>query len=332
MIFHPGIIGLMLSSLGIVFIAIYCSFYAWQTVRHWDIRSGSERQLILERRTYLISLFLSCIFVFQILLYFLFIFTVDRLHILITGAMCAAGALNANSFGYPALILKTLVIFLAGIWLILNHVDNRAVDYPLVRIKYKLLLAVMPVLVIEAVLQAAYFINLRPDIITSCCGTLLSSETSAPASGLWRSSSPYMKSFFFGSSAATIAAGVYCYRKESGGWFFGWISAFNLAVSLTSILTFISVYIYEMPTHHCPFCFLQKGYGYIGYPLYTALFGGSILGLGVASLMPFRKIQSLSGIITAARKRMSLHAAVLILVFVMIVLGEIAFSDFISDG
>jgi len=41
-----------------------------------------------------------------------------------------------------------------------------------------------------------------------------------------------------------------------------------------AILSFISVYFYELPTHHCPFCILQKEYGYVGYPLYLTLFGG----------------------------------------------------------
>lgn len=332
MIFHPAIIGLIMSSIGSLFIAVYCSFYAWQIVRNWDIRSGSERQLNMERRTYLISLFLSCSFAFQALSYFLFIFTVDRLHPLITGAMCAAGSLNANPFGYPALAVKTLALFLAGIWLILNYVDNRAVDYPLVRVKYILLLALAPVLVIDAALQTAYFSNITPNIITSCCGTLFSAEDSALDNELWRFSSVHMKSFFFGSSAATIAAGVYCCRTDRGGWLLGSLSALNFTVSLISILAFISIYIYELPTHHCPFCFLQKEYGYIGYPMYMALFGGSILGMGVASLMPFRKIKSLSGIVSETQKRISLQAAILVLAFVMIVLWKIVFSNYIPDG
>ena len=54
--------------------------------------------------------------------------------------MCAAGTLNVNAYGYPTLVLKVLNCLLAGIWLILNHADNRADDYPLIRKKYALLL------------------------------------------------------------------------------------------------------------------------------------------------------------------------------------------------
>ena len=44
--------------------------------------------------------------------------------------MCAAGTLNVNAYGYPALILKVVNAVLAGQWLILNHADNRVPDYP----------------------------------------------------------------------------------------------------------------------------------------------------------------------------------------------------------
>jgi len=332
MIFHPAIIGLFLSSAAILFMALYCSFYGLQIIRRWDIRSGSELQLLLERRTYLLSVFLSVIFTVQILSGFLFIFTVDQLSHFFTGAMCAAGSLSANVYGYPTLVFKILALLPAGIWLILNYVDNRAVDYPLVRTRYILLLALMPILVTEAVLQASYFIHLKPNIITSCCGTLFSGESAILDADNWNLPSPLVKLAFFGCSAAVIGAGIYNFRSGNGAWILGGVSLLNLAVSLFSIISFISPYIYELPTHHCPFCLLQKEYGYIGYPLYTALFGGSILGAGTAALEPFRNIPSLSAIIPVTQKRISITAAVLIFVFVMIVVVEMAFTSFVPNG
>jgi hypothetical protein len=66
----------------------------------WNIKSGSELQLGLERQTYLVSTILSYTFVFQILSLFLYIYTADNLHNLFVGAMCAAGTLNVNEYGY----------------------------------------------------------------------------------------------------------------------------------------------------------------------------------------------------------------------------------------
>ena len=52
---------------------------------------------------------------------FLFVATVDRLHPLLPGAMCAAGSLNASRFGYPAFAAKLLAFLLCGLWLIVNR-------------------------------------------------------------------------------------------------------------------------------------------------------------------------------------------------------------------
>jgi hypothetical protein len=41
---------------------------------------------------------------------------------------------------------------------------------------------------------------------------------------------------------------------------------------------FFGTYIYELPTHHCPFCMLQKEYNYIGYIIYIFLFLGTFYG------------------------------------------------------
>jgi hypothetical protein len=332
MIFHPAIIGLFFSSILIGFMVLYCAFYGIQIVRRWDILSGSELQLSLERRTYLISTFLSYIFGFQLLSLFLFIFTADQLHPFFVGAMCAAGSLFANAYGYPVLLLKILNFFMAGLWLILNHADNQASDYPLIRKKYIFLLVLAPFILAEAALQAGYFLQLNPSIITSCCGTLFSAEGAGISPDIGALPGSVTKTMFFGSMTATLASGVYYCLKERGAWLFAVLSALNCVAALLSILSFISLYVYELPTHHCPFCLLQKEYGYIGYPLYLTLFAGSILGIGVGALMPFGNIRSLSETIPATQKRIALAAVVLFTLFAMIVVWKMISTDFILEG
>ena len=120
-------------------------------------RSGSEPQLDLERRTYLISTLMAYALVFQLVSLFLFIYTADNLHTFFIGAMCAAGSLNVNRCGYPTFILKIINFLLAGLWLIVNYCDNRGYDYPLIREKYTLLLWITPLILAEAVMQGSYF-------------------------------------------------------------------------------------------------------------------------------------------------------------------------------
>ena len=75
-------------------------------LRRWDLTSGSELQLALERRTYLVSTILTNAFGFQLVSLFLLVFTADRLHTQFVGAMCATGSLNANPVGWTALAVE----------------------------------------------------------------------------------------------------------------------------------------------------------------------------------------------------------------------------------
>ena len=332
MIFHPSILALYVASILISFMVLYSASYGLQILRKWDIQSGSEEQLILERKTYLISTLLTYVFGFELLSLFLFIFTVDRLHTFFVGAMCAAGTLYVNGFGYPTLILKMINFLLAGLWLILNYADNRGYDYPLIRTKYLLLLNLAPLILIEMALQANYFLRLDPYIITSCCGSLFSIKEGGLTSEIVALPSIPMKIVFYLAMALTVSSGVYFYLKNRGAYLFSSLSSLTFLISLASILSFISIYFYELPTHHCPFCILQKEYGYIGYPLYMALFGGTISGMGVGVLMPFRTIKSLSEVLPSIQRRLTIASLILFILFTAVVTYGMVFSGLILEG
>ncbi|MBE0584367.1 MAG: hypothetical protein IH612_11490, partial [Desulfofustis sp.] len=129
---HPAILALLLGSGLIAGMLCYSAWEGARIIRSWDINSGSERQLRLERRTYLVSALMSYALGFQVLSLFLFIYTADALSPLFVGAMCAAGSLNVNDFGYPTLIIKIISCLCAGVWLIVNYTDNQGYDYPLI--------------------------------------------------------------------------------------------------------------------------------------------------------------------------------------------------------
>ena len=329
MIFHPSILALYVSSILIAFVVFYAAFYGVQILRRWNIESGSEGQLILERKTYLISTLLTYLLGFELLSLFLYVFTADRLHTFFVGAMCAAGTLYVNDYGYPALILKVVNFLLAGLWLILNYTDNRGYDYPLIRKKYMFLLIMAPLILAEVILQANYFLRLRPNIITSCCGSLFSAGENGFTSEIVALPTIPMKAAFYLSVTLTVASGACFYRKGRGGYLFSSMSAVTLIVSFASILSFISPYFYELPTHHCPFCILQREYGYIGYPLYIMLFGGGISGMGTGVLMPFREIKSLCETVPSIQKRLAFISVILFLLFTGVVTFGMIFSNLV---
>ena len=332
MTFHPATLALHVSSILIAFMILYSTYYGIRILRRWDIESGSELQLALERRTYLISALLTYTFGLQLFSLFLFIFTADTLHTLFVGAMCVAGSLYVNGYGYPALILKIITFLLAGLWLILNYADNRGYNYPLIKKKYFFLISITPFILAEMVLQWNYFLRLSPDVITSCCGSLFSTGTGTMTSEIASLPTIPMKVTFYITFALTIASGIHFYLKDRGGYVFASLSAVAFLVSILSILSFISLYYYELPTHHCPFCILQKEYGYIGYPLYLSLLGGTVLGVGVGVLMPFRKIESLSESLPPLQRRLAFASFILYALFAALVTWRMVFSDFILEG
>ena len=88
MILQPAVLALLVGSLLTSFMLLYALCYGIRILARWNIKSGSELQLTLERRTYLISTILSYTMAFQLLSLFLFIYTADHLHSQFSGAMC----------------------------------------------------------------------------------------------------------------------------------------------------------------------------------------------------------------------------------------------------
>ena len=326
MILQPAVLALLLIALLVAGMGLYAGFYGMRILSRWDPASGSEGQLELERRTYLISTIMSYILSFELMSLFLFIYTADDIHILFTGAMCAAGTLAVNSFGYPALLLKAVNFLLAGVWLVVNYVDNKGYDYPLIKFKYELLNVVVVLLLQESVLLLAYFAGVKPDVITSCCGSLFSHESASFSGDL--ASLPHlpMQIAFFTSMAVTAVSGSLFYLRDRAGYLFSGAATVTFLLSATSVVSFICLYFYELPTHHCPFCLLQKEYGFVGYVLYATLFSGAVAGIATGVLMPFRKVGSLTGIIPAIQRRLTLGTLACYLLFTLIVCWKMIFS------
>ena len=328
MIQHPAILALTIASLLTALMMIYAGWYGTRILKKWDLHSGSEQQLDLERRTYLISVILSYTLLFQIASLFLYIFTADNLHTQFTGAMCAAGSLSVNNYGYPVLILKIINCLLAGVWLIVNHVDTRGYDYPLIKAKYRLLNILVPFLLLEVIFQFIYFYNLKADVITSCCGSLFSTNKHSIAGEIAGLPNGPMQLAFFGMMAITASIGIVFYVKGKGGGIFSFFSSLTFVIAAASLVSFICLYFYELPSHHCPFCILQKEYCYIGYALYATLLGGAISGLGVGALLPFTSHPSLSRIIPAIQRRLALITLALYLTFTLIVIWRMLSTSF----
>lgn len=332
MLFHPAVIAILLASgLGVAMLLAAAPFAA-QVIRRWDAGSGSELQLVLERRTYLFSTLLAFVFAAQLLGLLLFVFNADAMAVMFVGAMCAVGTLNVNSWGFPALGAQVALFFLAAVWLAINHLDNQAPDYPLVRLKYALFLAFGPLLAGSFALQLAYFQGLRADVITSCCGSLFSADTQGlsadlsalpPRPALWG---------FYGSLALAAAAAGHAWLRRRSGPLLALASALAFGAAMAGILSFLSLYVYEHPHHHCPFCILKPEYGHQGYALYIPLFVATAAGLAAGAVQLCGRKASLRDRAPALTGRLAATAGAGFLLFAVVATAMIWRSNLILLG
>lgn len=322
MIFQPAIIALLLAAgLSVAMLAV-ASPFALQLIRHWDLGSGSERQLRLERLTYLFSMMVALVCGLQVLSTLLFVFNADRMSVMFVGAMCAVGTLNANAYGFPALYAQLVAFFFAATWLAINRLDNQARDYPLTRIKYRLLLAYAPLAAAVLYLQFNYFIRLEADVITSCCGSLFSEEADTVASEVSALAPARAMSVFYATLGGAILLAAWHWKSGGhrlwSGLAVGTASVAAFFAALAGVVAFVSLYIYEHPHHHCPFCILKPEYGYQGYLLYIPLFAAAAAGLAAGVLRMFGGRPSLATLAPQASARLAGIAAAGFVLFMLV--------------
>lgn len=336
MIFHHAALAVLLVGAVTLLAVVAVVPHAVAVLRHWDTGSGSGRQLVLERRTTLVSAVVAVMLVAQAAALLLFVFNADRMATMFVGAMCAVGTLQVNRWGFPALFAQIASLFVAGMWLTLNAVDVRSPHYPLTRAKHGLLLAVVPLSCVSFALQFAYFAGLRADVITSCCGSMFSAATGAVAGELtgafvgWPPSLAVPAFFAVMAAVAALAFLVAC--RGRGGALLGVAGVVGLVVALLAIVAFVAPYVYEDPRHHCPFCILKAEYSYRGYLLYVPLFGATAAALGALALQPFSGRAFVAGQVERATRTLATVSGTLFVAFALVVAWVIAVSRLVLIG
>lgn len=293
MIFQPSVLALLLASSLNALLLGGAGVFALILLKHWNPAIGCQRQIALERRTHLVSTLVGLSLLPGLPALALFVHTADAMAPFFTGAMCAVGSLKVNAWGMPALYSMLAGFFMSAAWLVLNHLDGLGWDTPLIQVKYRLLLVLAPVAVAQAALMWLYFLDLKPEVITSCCGSLFGPAASGVAAELAAMPAALAKPGFFAVLLVTFATGSALLAKRRFGKTFGLLAALNFPVSLVAIVAFIAPYIYEQPNHHCPFCLLQAEHGHAGWVLYPLLFLATATGIG-AGLSAAVRADSLS--------------------------------------
>ncbi len=241
----------------------------------WDINSTLPSQYKLEKQSYLVATIIKYILFIKLPMFLYFIFVQDKLSIYIPGAMCAVGVVNSTSYGFYAMIVKIINLYLFSSWIVVNKVDLENEKMPYTRIKFIFFIIIYFFLMSEITLQVMEFFSLDPTKIVSCCSTVFSATGKSYISSLMSLPHYIILSVFY----ANFILLALTYRLKNSI-YFTILNIIFILTSIISLIAFFGTYIYQLPTHHCPFCMLQGYYHYVGYILYTALFVGTFSAIG----------------------------------------------------
>ncbi|WP_041959063.1 hypothetical protein [Sulfurospirillum arsenophilum] len=275
----PEIIALLTLDAIFLFLGLIALFASGRIALWWDNQKSTPLQYTLSKQSYLVSTIIKYIFMLKLPLFLFFIYTCDKLSSIIAGAMCASGVVNSVDFGLYLTLFKLLNLYLFGFWLLLHYTDINNEKLPYTRLKFALFVLFSLPLFAEIGLEIAFFVGLNISKIVSCCGTLFSATSSSYISLFFVVDELLWVGGFYGFFALSIVA----FRlKNTPVMIFA--NSMFLIFSIISLIVFFSPYVYELPTHRCPFCLLQKEYYYVGYLLYTLLFAGTFYGIGGGAL------------------------------------------------
>lgn len=332
MLLHPAVLSLMWCSAAIGGIAIVAAITGVTIAVGWDSEDGSRRQLTRERRSLLVSSGIKLVLGWQLVSLFLFVAAADHLHSLFSGAMCAAGTLNASPFGYPTLLIKIAVFVLCGLGLVVMRASAAAWTTGLVRFKHLYVLVLAAALVVENVLQIRYFTDLDPEIITSCCATIFRVGADGFGADLAGVSMGTSRLAFFGGFTLTLGAGTqYLVRGTSPAFFSAQVPVLTI-LAVVAVISWVAPGFYQLPTHHCPFCLLSWRYGFVGHALYGALALALVAGCGSWLVYSLRSLDRFASIKPGVERRLCAVSMAGFVVFSLIALWPTLTSGVRLDG
>lgn len=254
----------------LLFIAFLNSIFI---IKNWDFEKTTAKQYKLEKKSYLVILIISFSLIIKLLLFPYFIYTLDTLSNIVPGAMCAAGIVGANEYGQINLALKLFMLFFIGIWLIINSFDIKAKTYPYTKQKYLFFTFIFFLVICETILDIFFLANISTKELVQCCSVIFGASSTGEKLP-FNLDIPMLLIIFYLIYLVLIFISI---QKNA---FLN--SIFNLLflyISYYLVTYFFSTYIYELPTHQCPFCMLQKDYFFIGYFVWITLFLGVFFGL-----------------------------------------------------
>ena len=270
--FQPFVITLLFCEALVLFFAIIALFYALKIAFKFDANLLNPAQYKLAQTSYLVSTIVKFALFVKLPLFLFFIWTLDELSNLIPGAMCAVGVIDATKFGAYLLFFKITNLFLLSGWIYLNSQDFKTKTCEFTRLKFRFFIAIFIFIFCEIALEYLHFFSIKTDHAVQCCSVIF--RTSDFSQVAFYHQNSLILGAFYGTFALFCVSAIL--RKEA---VFNALCVIFMFVSIYALIRFFSPYIYELPTHKCPFCMLEKEYNYVGYAIYILIFFGALSGV-----------------------------------------------------
>lgn len=285
MILTASTIGYLSANTALFILSSAVLYKALPLQKTWNFQKSDKKQYENENVLHLLSTMIHFILYFKIALTLYLFYMIDSITPFIKAAMCGVGVLNATNIGWELIALKIFMLFAFLLWISIDKIDKQKLDYPYVKMKIGFYVFIFIFLLIEIIADYVMIFSLDTQKVVSCCSVTFSNTNVIGSIVLpgWR----VIAGVFILAFILHIVFLALSYLKHKIYSIFSFIFSFIfIIIGLFSIIYFISPYIYENPSHTCPFCILQKEYYYVGYSLYITLFLGSYFGVDGA----FRKL------------------------------------------
>lgn len=275
-LFSNQVIVYLLSESTLFFLLFVAFIVSLKILLKWDFERYTPQQFALERQAYLVTTIILFVFAIKFILILYFIFSIDALSLLVPGAMCGAGVISANEYGSYLLILKLAILFFLTLWLYVNYYDMHTKNHQWFRQKSWLFIFIFFLMMLELGLDFSYFPSIDTHLPVSCCSALFGQLEGANPLPFGLSTTLLLVLFYL------LYALVLLSIKSSQTLLYIVANILFVYIAYYAVVYFFGTYIYQLPSHKCPFCMLQVEYAYVGYVLWASLFMGSYIGLSNA--------------------------------------------------
>lgn len=268
---------------------------AMPTAKRWKQSQTVESRYEAEKTAYLIITLVAITMYIRLFLVPFWFWTLGSLVSSIPGAMCLAGVHLANSpISFVSSLLKFVVPFFYGAWLVLNRVDRKIESQPYTLIKLYLLGPLGLLVICEAVCDVLYFMGLQPRPV-SCCTSLFDMPNESIPEIV--TSSTWLWIVAFCGLASLILLAEWYVKASSRKPFHALLfSALATPVSLVAFVlalhTKASPLLLDSPYHHCVFCLWQACPVSVAFTLLTAM--GLCLGFSFSWILLLTRTESFS--------------------------------------